>query len=109
WVYIMMLSYSLVIFGNFSMYHPLSVFWTLLFSLFYPLSIFLHLIGLGTLLDRFLVEFISLDSSIVMIYLNTIFLYICIFLSFLALYKRYFIYILLFYNLGILTYATIHL
>ena len=109
WVYIMILPYSLVIFGNFSMYHPLSVVWTLLFSLFYPLSIFLHLIGLGTLLDRFLVEFISLDSSIVMIYLNTIFLYICVFLSFLALYKRYFIYILLFYNLGILTYATIRL
>ena len=51
WVYLMMLPFSLSIFGNFSLYHPLSIIWTLLFSLFYPLSIFLHLIGFGDLLD----------------------------------------------------------
>ncbi|WP_226960546.1 ComEC/Rec2 family competence protein [Sulfurimonas paralvinellae] len=44
WVYLMMLPYSLAIFGNFSLLHPLSILWTSLFTLFYPLAIFLHLI-----------------------------------------------------------------
>ena len=109
WVYLMMLPFSLSIFGNFSLYHPLSIVWTLLFTLFYPLSIFLHLIGFGDLLDVILNHFIFLDSHSITVHLEIIFLYIAIFLSFLALFKRYFIYVLLFYNLGILTYATIHL
>jgi len=45
WVYLMMLPYSLAIFGNFSLYHPLSILWTSLFTLFYPLSIALHVMG----------------------------------------------------------------
>lgn len=51
WVYLMMLPYSLFIFENFSLYHPLSIVWTSLFTLFYPLSIFLHLIGFAHGLD----------------------------------------------------------
>ena len=103
WVYLMMLPFSLSIFGNFSLYHPLSIVWTLLFSLFYPLSIFLHLIGFGDSLDGILNYFILLNNHNIVIHLKSVFLYVAIFLSFLALFKRYFIYILLFYNLGILT------
>jgi len=108
-VYIMMLPYSLSVFGNFSLYHPLSVIWTLIFSIFYPMSIFLHFVGFGNLLDNLLVYFISFDNPLIVVHLDILFLYISICLSFLSLYKSFFIYILLFYNLGILTYATIHL
>ena len=108
WIYVMMLPFSLAFFGNFSLYHPLSIIWTLLFSIFYPLSIFLHLLGFGDLLDGFLEYFILLDTHSIIYHLDIIFLYIAIFLSFLALFSRFFLYVLLFYNLG-LTYATIHL
>ncbi|MFT7861168.1 MAG: ComEC/Rec2 family competence protein, partial [Sulfurimonas sp.] len=53
-VYIMMLPFSLAIFGNFSLLHPLSIIYTTLFTLFYPLSFLLHLLGYGALLDPLL-------------------------------------------------------
>lgn len=53
-VYLMMLPYSLALFGNFSLYHPLSILWSTLFTLFYPVSIFLHIIGEGDFFDTFL-------------------------------------------------------
>jgi len=54
WVYIMMLPHSLFIFENFSIWHPLSIIWSILFTIFYPLSIFIHLIGMGDLFDGML-------------------------------------------------------
>ena len=51
WVYLLMTPVALVLFGNYSLYHPLSVVWSLLFTLFYPLSLLLHLVGQGDLLD----------------------------------------------------------
>jgi competence protein ComEC len=51
WVYLMMTPIALVLFGNYSLYHPLSVIWSILFTLFYPLSLFLHLIGYGDSID----------------------------------------------------------
>ncbi|MDA7816983.1 ComEC/Rec2 family competence protein [Sulfurimonas sp.] len=62
WVYIFMLPYSLVIFSNFSIYHPLSILWTTLFTLFYPLSIFLHVVSFGDLFDGVLSSLISLGE-----------------------------------------------
>ncbi|MBD3797944.1 MAG: ComEC/Rec2 family competence protein [Campylobacterales bacterium] len=58
-VYGMMLPYSLAIFGNFSLLHPLSIIHTTLFTIFYPLSLLLHFIGFGDIFDpvlRVLVE-----------------------------------------------------
>ena len=51
WVYLLMTPVALVLFGNYSLYHPLSVVWSLLFTLFYPLALLLHLVGQGDLLD----------------------------------------------------------
>jgi len=109
WVYLMILPFSLTIFGNFSIYHPLSIVWTSLFSIFYPLSIFLHLFGFGNLFDFVLVDFLSLNQHQIILDLKSYFLYIPIVISLLSLFKRYFIYLLILYNIGILTYATIHL
>lgn len=51
WVYLMMLPVSLYIFQTFSLLHPLSILWTLLFTLFYPLSGIMHFFGYGNYLD----------------------------------------------------------
>jgi competence protein ComEC len=54
WVYAMMLPIALGIFGAFSILHPLSVLFTMLFSLFYPAAVLLHLFGLGGMTDGWL-------------------------------------------------------
>jgi len=54
WVYLLMLPLSLYLFGTFSLYHPLSVVWSVLFMVFYPLAMLLHLIGMGGLFDHWL-------------------------------------------------------
>ncbi len=51
WVYLMMTPIALILFGNYSLYHPLSIVWSILFTLFYPLVLFLHLIGYGDSID----------------------------------------------------------
>ncbi len=51
WVYVMMVSVSLWLFGTFSLYHPLSVVWSLLFTFFYPLALLLHVSGFGGVFD----------------------------------------------------------
>ena len=51
WVYLMMTPIALVLFGTYSLYHPLSILWSILFTLFYPLALFLHLLGWGMLMD----------------------------------------------------------
>ncbi len=105
WVYLLMLPYSLAIFGNFSLYHPLSILLTSLFSLFYPLSIFLHFIGFGGLLDGWLNYLINCNTHATKIVLNVKYLYIEIALSLLAIFKKKALYLLLFYCLFIFIYA----
>ena len=61
WVYLLMTPVSLVLFGNYSLHHPLSIVWSLLFTLFYPLALLLHLIGFGDLLDTFLLYGLNID------------------------------------------------
>lgn len=51
WVYLLMTPIALGVFGNYSLYHPLSIVWSILFTLFYPLALLLHLVGFGDLLD----------------------------------------------------------
>ncbi|QSZ40896.1 ComEC/Rec2 family competence protein [Sulfurimonas aquatica] len=105
WVYLLMLPYSLVIFSNFSVYHPLSIIWTSLFTLFYPLSILLHLIGFGDVFDGILMAFIEIDTAAVKIDLSYGWLILEVLFSLLSLYKKEFIYLLLFYSFSLFIYA----
>ncbi|MBN2782981.1 MAG: ComEC/Rec2 family competence protein [Campylobacterales bacterium] len=108
-VYLTMLPYSVVIFGGFSIYHPLSIIWTTLFSIFYPLSILVHLIGFGDILVPLLQTLISLDSSNHKLQISYTYLYIHIILSFLALYKKLFFWVLIFYSLFVLSLSLLSL
>jgi len=105
WVYILMLPYSLAIFGNFSIYHPLSIIWTSLFTIFYPLSISLHLIGFGDLFDFALDFFLTLGDKKIQIELNFEWLIFHIILSSLAVWRKIFLWFLLGFSGSILIYA----
>jgi len=105
WVYIMMLPLSLYIFGSFSIYHPLSIIWTSLFTLFYPLSIFLHLIGLGDFLDGTLVWLLNLNTGEQNLDISWHVEILFILLSFLGMWKKSFIWILLSLSISIFTYS----
>ena len=105
WVYICMLPYSLVIFGNFSLYHPLSILWTSLFTLFYPLSLVLHLFSLGNLLDPALEWLMHIQLDTLQIKLNYGLLGVQVLLSLAALYKKSFVIVLLLFDLAFFIYA----
>ena len=105
WVYLMMLPLSLYIFGNFSTYHPLSVLWTSLFTLFYPLSILLHLIGFGSILDNSLLWILNLGEEVQTIRLSLPVILSFILLSLLSIWKRIFLFLLLFMALLIFIYS----
>jgi len=94
WVYLMMLPYSLAIFGNFSIYHPLSIILSIIFILFYPLSILLHLIEWGDLLDGVISSFISINGDMSGIIFDVWWLYLVIFLSFMAIFKKFYLWLL---------------
>jgi len=102
WVYIMMLPLSLYIFHNFSIYHPLSILWSMVFVVFYPLSIFLHIVGFGDLLDFLLLRFISFEYKTNFITFDYIDIIGIIILSLLAIKKRYFLWSIIFYDLFLL-------
>lgn len=108
WVYLLMLPFSLVIFGNFSIYHPLSVLWTTLFTLFYPLSIFLHVIGYADLFDTLLESMILLADDGVVIGLSIEILALHILLSLLAVFRKLFIFPMLIFDLSLFIYAVYH-
>jgi competence protein ComEC len=99
WIYIMMLPFSVIIFGNFSIYHPLSIIWTTIFSIFYPLSILLHLIGFADIVDGLLKNLITLGMKHIYLDIDLKYLYIHIFFSIFATYKKSFLYILLTYSI----------
>ena len=104
WVYLMMLPYSLIIFGSFSIYHPLSIIWTSLFTLFYPLSIFLHFINFGDIFDTMLNELLSL-SSLKSVYFHPLWLQIFIGLSLLSIKNIWSMYIMFSLSITMLIYS----
>ena len=104
WVYLLMLPFSLAIFGNFSIYHPLSIIWTSLFTLFYPVSIFLHFIGWGYLFDGILESFIVLSQTQFTLKLAYLYLLFHILLSLASIHKKSLIWPLLIYSFTIFTY-----
>jgi len=109
WVYLMMLPYSLVLFGNFSLYHPFSIIITSLFTLFYPITIFLHFLGVGNLFDGLLEALLQIEPHAVKITLSHKILYLDILLSFVAIFKKEALYLLLVYNLSIFIYSIYHI
>ena len=48
-------------FGVTSWVQLLSPFTTILFTFFYPIELFLHIFGIGSLLDSYLIDFINID------------------------------------------------
>ena len=64
WVYILMLPVVHFVFDVFSLYQLFSPFISMVFILFYPLSLLLHVVGLGGVMDSFLVWFFSLHVEI---------------------------------------------
>ena len=88
WVYLMMLPFSMSIFGNFSLIHPLSILWTTLFSLFYPLSIVLHVTGFGGFFDMPLHYLMTLDTHPLQQILATKYLIVEIILSLAAIFSK---------------------
>jgi len=105
WVYLMMLPYSLVIFKTFSIYHPLSIIFTTLFTLFYPLSIFFHIVGLGDIFDSLLKILINLGDNHIKIDISKNYLLIYMVLSLLSIWKKGFLYLLLFFSFSFLIYS----
>ncbi len=105
WIYLMMLPYALGIFGTFSLYHPLSILWSLLFTFFYPLSILLHLFGEGGMMDAGLLwMFQSVEAEKVV--LHPVVLGVYFGLSLLAIYSRYALYgaVMLALSIGVMAY-----
>ena len=104
WVYLMMLPFSMAIFGNFSLYHPLSILLTTLFTLFYPLAIALHVTGLGNILDTPLQALLQINTHAINLLLPKGSLIIEIILSFAAIFSKKALYILLGYTLFLFIY-----
>lgn len=108
WVYILMLPFSLSIFSNFSIYHPLSVIWTSLFTIFYPLSILLHLFNFGNIFDGILESYILLAQNQTSVALDVKWLVIHIVLSLVNIYKKSIVWLLLALSLSFFIYAINH-
>jgi len=109
WVYLLMLPFSLAIFGNFSLYHPLSILWTTLFTLFYPLSIVLHIVGFGDFFDPALLWLLELNKEHILIKLD-----FYLFLSYLAIsvgaiFNRTFLWPLLLFCFSLFIYSMYHI
>ena len=97
WEYLFMLPYSLTIFGNFSLYHPLSILYSILFTLFYPLALFLHLFGFGNLLDPIVNLLLNAKLNALQEHLNISYLFVEIILSLLSIFSRKALLLLLIY------------
>ena len=105
WVYLMMLPVSLFIFEAFSIYHPFSIILTSLFTLFYPLSIVLHIIDFGSLLDSYLLWILNVVDNQNTVRISKEVILIFAFVSFISIWKKIFIYLLLSLSLFIFIYS----
>ncbi|HIP30337.1 MAG TPA: ComEC/Rec2 family competence protein [Sulfurospirillum arcachonense] len=85
WVYVLMLPVVHFVFEVFSVYQLFSPFLSMLFILFYPLSLALHVVGLGAVMDSFLIWFFSLHVEIDLIVTPLWFFVSYIMLSLLAI------------------------
>ncbi|MDX9813815.1 MAG: ComEC/Rec2 family competence protein [Sulfurimonas sp.] len=107
-VYLYMIPISLFIFGNFSLYHPISVPLSMLFSIFYPLSMLMHIVGFGNFLDGFLRWLLLVGQDGIKLEISSYVFYAHMLLSFLALKSRVAFYILNIFSFFIFVYAIYH-
>lgn len=101
WVYLLMTPVTLLLFGNYSLYHPLSVIWSLLFTLFYPLALLLHVAGYGDLLDGLLQMVLEIETEGVVFDLSAYWLIPYGILALTAQKYRMILYLLLLLALGV--------
>ncbi len=104
WVYLMMLPIVHFIFGIFTLYQLFSPLLSIIFVIFYPLELLLHLINHGNLLDSFLLTLFSIKPTIVSVKIPLWFLAIFASFSLLSIYKKVFLYILIFIDLSFFSY-----
>ncbi|WP_193113908.1 ComEC/Rec2 family competence protein [Sulfurimonas marina] len=104
-VYLLILPYSLTLFGNFSYLHPLSIIHTTLFTLFYPFSLVLHIVGLGSLFDPLLVMLLKSADFGTVVVLDQKILWLFIGVSLGSIYNRVLFYILNIFALSVFIYA----
>ncbi len=95
WVYFLMLPVVHFAFATFSWYQLFSPFISMLFLLFYPLSMFLHLVGLGELMDSYIVSFLSLHVEVTSLITPMWFFVSYIVLSLLAIRFRFLVFVLM--------------
>lgn len=105
WVYLMMLPFSLAIFGGFSIYHPLSIIWTTLFSIFYPLSILLHVLCFGDFFDFVLDWLLNLNDTDFLVDIGYMYIGLHVALSLVSVFRKKILYLLLFEAVLIFVYA----
>ena len=102
WIYLMMLPISLTIFGNFSIYHPLSIVYSVAFSIFYPLSILLHIFGIGYIFDDTLKYILQIDTDATSHTLNISYLFTEVIISFISLFNKKALYVLIIFCIYII-------
>ncbi len=101
WVYMMMTPIALAVFGNYSLYHPLSVVWSILFTLFYPSALLLHAIGYGAAMDGLLDFFLVNEINGIHFELPLYWLAPYVLLALSALYSKKMLYLLLLVASGV--------
>lgn len=75
-------------FGVTSWIQLLSPFTTMIFTIFYPLELFLHMIGVGNLLDSFLIDFINIKYQTKDIMTPFWFFMVYVFISFFSIWSK---------------------
>ena len=91
-IFLLMLPVVHTIFPLTTPFQLLSPFLSLLFTLFYPLSMVLHLFGVGSLLDPYLLQLFAVESEEILYQLSLPYLYGYLALSFLAIFSKWFFY-----------------
>lgn len=87
WVYLMMLPITLWLFESFSLLHPLSILWTMLFVLFYPLVLLMHLIGPSGMFDGVLAGVLDGVTPHV-VHISGLFVLLQVILAIIAIWER---------------------
>ncbi len=95
WIYLLMMPIVHYFFDTFSLYQLYSPLLSILFGLFYPLEIFLHLIGQGDLLDDAVLGLLHQKAQIYHFKTPLWYLILYLILSFAAVYRKGFLYLLL--------------
>ncbi len=96
WVFFMMMPLVHYFFPVFSFYQLLSPFVSMLFTVFYPLELFLHIFGFGDFLDGLILKFINIKGEVYNFRTDFYFLSIFILFSFGAVFRRIFLFLLIF-------------